>query len=169
MKRKVNAFQERLQREPAFPNGSPTGRTIMGTRKTSHPGVRLLSEIRADSHRGRRVSRALCHHRQHQRLKHLVSWALGFGTRVSTDLQQAYGQRGQQTQQADQTVNGRPLPFFNATATFEALMIVFHQPPMSIPLDPLGILVQASWWAPRSTKSIPAAPLHLSPALPRRA
>ncbi len=43
MKSKVNAFKERLQREPAFPNGSPARRTIMGTRKTSHPGVRIPS------------------------------------------------------------------------------------------------------------------------------
>ena len=91
----------------------------------------------ADGHSGRRLSRALSHHRKQQRLNHLVSRALWFGTRVSTDLQQAYGKRGQQTQQADQTVNGLPLPFFNATPTFEALMLVLTQPPMSIPLDPL--------------------------------
>jgi len=165
---KVNAFQERGLREPAFPNGAPERRDHHGSEPDSHPGARLLSEIRADGHRGRRLSRALGHHRQHQRLNHLLSRALGLGTRVSTDLHQAYSQRGQQTQQADQPVNGRPLPFFNAAPTFEALMIVLHQPAMSIPLDPLGILVQASWWVPRSPRSIPAAPRRKAPALPRR-
>ena len=51
-----------------------------------------------------------------------------------------------------QAINARPLPLFDATATFEAVMRVFHQTSMSIPLDPLGILVQASWWAPWVTK-----------------
>src|SRR6266699_4030291 len=98
----------------------------MGTSKTSHPGVRLPSEIRADGQSGRRVSRAPGHHRKPQRLNHLVSGALWLGTRVSTYLHQAYGKRGQQTQQADQPVNGMQLPFFNATPTFEAVMIVLN-------------------------------------------
>src|SRR5947209_9339521 len=105
-----------------------------GNEPDSHPGVPLPSEIRADGHRGRRLSRALGHHRQHQRLNHLLSRALGLGTRVSADLQQAYGKRGQQTQQADQTVNGLQLPFFNATPTLKALMIVLHQPAIALPV-----------------------------------
>ena len=38
---------------------------------------------------------------------------------------------------AYQAINARPLPFFDATATFEALMIVLHQPATPIPPDPL--------------------------------
>jgi len=96
----------------------------------------------ADGHRGRRVSRALGYHRKHQRLNHLVSWALWFGTRVATDLQQAYGQRGQQTQQAYQAVNTLQLSLFNATPTFETLVIVLGQPTMPIPVHPLPGLLE---------------------------
>ena len=35
-----------------------------------------------------------------------------------------------------QAINARPLPLFYATPTFEALMIVLHQPPVPIPVDP---------------------------------
>src|SRR6266487_4099493 len=136
MKRKVNAFQECLQREPTFPNGSPSRRTIMRTSQIATQ-ARDLHPEGTDSHRSRRLSRALGHYRQQQRLNHLVSRALGLGTRIFTDLHQAYGKWGQQPQQADQPVNGLQLPFFNAAPTFEALMIVLHQPSMSIPLDPL--------------------------------
>src|SRR3989454_2463989 len=123
MKSKVNAFKEGLQREPAFPNGSPSRRPIMGTSQIATQAGDFRPEG-ADGHRGRRLSRALGHHRQHQRLNHLVSRALWFGTRISTYLQQAYGKRGQQTQQAHQAINGLQLPLLNATATFEALVIV---------------------------------------------
>src|SRR5207248_10601443 len=105
VKSKVNAFQERLQREPAFPNGSPARRAIMGTCQVATQACDFRPEG-ADVHRGRRLSRTLGHHRQQQRLNHLVSRTLWFGTRIPTDLHQAYGKRGQQTQQTDQTVNG---------------------------------------------------------------
>src|SRR5262249_36747308 len=134
---KVDALKQRGLREPAFPDGSPPRRPIMGAWKTSHPGVPPPSEIRAHRHGGWRLTRALGQNRKPQRLNQRLRRTLGFETRVATDLQQAYGQRGQQAQQADQTVNGLQLPFFYATATCEALMIVLNQPPMSIPLDPL--------------------------------
>src|SRR5437667_12788036 len=76
MKSKVNAFKEGLQREPAFPNGSPSRRTIMGTSQIATQACDFRPEG-ADGHRGRRVSRALSHHRKHERLNHLVSRALG--------------------------------------------------------------------------------------------
>ncbi len=47
-------------------------------------------------HSGRRVARALGHHRQHQRLNGLVSWALWVFPRQRSYLQQAHGKRGQQ-------------------------------------------------------------------------
>jgi hypothetical protein len=109
----------------------------MGTWKTSHPGVRPPSEIRADGHGERRLTRALGHHRKQQRLNQRVRRALWLGTRKPTYLQQAHRKLRQQPQQTDQPSNTRPLSLFYATPTFEALMIVLHQPPMSIPLDPL--------------------------------
>src|SRR6266699_854458 len=109
------------------------GGTIMGTSQIATPACDFRPEG-ADGHRGRRVSRALGHHRQQQRLNHLVSRTLGFGTRVGTHLQQAHGKRRQQTQQAHQAVNGLHLPVLNATPTFEALMIVLGQPTIPIPV-----------------------------------
>jgi hypothetical protein len=50
----------------------------------------------AHRHAGRRLPPTVGHHRQHQRLNHLMSWALWFGTGVATNLQQAHGKRGQQ-------------------------------------------------------------------------
>src|SRR5712692_11790689 len=80
MKSKVNAFKKRLQREPAFPDRPPSRRTIMGTSQIATQACYLRPEG-ADGHRGRRVSRALGHHRQHQRLNYLVSRALWLRTR----------------------------------------------------------------------------------------
>src|SRR5438132_13889868 len=56
VKSKVSALKKRLQKEPAFPNGSPGGRSNMGAWKTSHPGGRPPSEIRAHRHGQRRVT-----------------------------------------------------------------------------------------------------------------
>src|SRR5947209_16602497 len=38
VKSQMSALNKRLQREPAFPDGSPARRAIMGAWKTSHPG-----------------------------------------------------------------------------------------------------------------------------------
>jgi len=51
----------------------------------------------AHRHAERRPARALGQHGQHQRLHHLVSRALWVFPSAGTHLQQAYGQRGQQT------------------------------------------------------------------------
>jgi hypothetical protein len=51
----------------------------------------------AQGHAERRPARALSQHCKHQRLNHLVSWAIWFFTSAGTNLQQAHGQRGQQT------------------------------------------------------------------------
>ena len=80
----------------------------------------------AHRHAERRPASALGQHGQHQRLNHLVSWALGVFPSAGTHLQQAHSQRGQQTQQAHQTVNGLQLPLLNATPAFKALMIVLN-------------------------------------------
>src|SRR5713226_5527978 len=39
VKSKMSTLKKRLQRELAFPDGSPSRRPIMGAWKTSHPGV----------------------------------------------------------------------------------------------------------------------------------
>ena len=97
VKSKLSALKKRLQREPAFPDGSPERRDHHGSVPDSHPGVPLLSEIRAHRHGQRRLTAALGQHSQHQRLNHLVSGALWVFTSAGTHLQQAHGQRGQQT------------------------------------------------------------------------
>src|SRR5437870_12194177 len=76
MKSKVNAFKKRLQREPALPDGSPSRRAIMGTCQIATQACDLRPES-AHRHGSRRVTRALGQDRQHQRLNHLVSRALG--------------------------------------------------------------------------------------------
>src|SRR6266568_707769 len=141
MKSKVNAFKEGLQREPAFPNGSPSRRTIMGTSQIATQACHFRPEG-TQSHSSRQVTRALGQDRQHQRINDLVSRALGCLPSAGTHLQQAHSKRGQQTHQTDQAVNALQLPFFDATPTFETLVIVLDQPPMSIPLHTLPGLVK---------------------------
>src|SRR6266496_1938347 len=136
VKNKMSALKKGLQREPAFPDGSPARRTIMGACQIAPQACHLYPEG-AHRHAERRPARALGQHGQHQRLHHLVSRALWVFPSAGTHLQQAYGQRGQQTQQAYQAINRLQLPLLNATPTFKALMIVLNQPPLSIPLDPL--------------------------------
>src|SRR5215469_6454961 len=108
-----------------------------GSVPDSHPGVPLPSEIRAHRHGGRRLPTALGQDGKHQRLNDLVSRTLWIFTLQRTDLQQAYSQRRQQAQQAHQAVNRLQLPVLNATATFQALLIVLRQPAVPIPVHPL--------------------------------
>jgi len=93
----MSTLKKGMQREPAFPDGSPERRGHHGSVPDSHPGVLLPSEIRADRHGSRRRATTLSQDRKHERLNHLVSWALGKNQSAGTHLQQAHGQRGQQT------------------------------------------------------------------------
>ncbi len=88
-------------------------------------------------HGRRRPATALGQHRQHHRINDLGSRTLWVFPRQRTHLQQAHGQRRQQTQQAHQAINALQLPFFNATAAFKALVIVLDQPAMPIPVHTL--------------------------------
>jgi hypothetical protein len=89
VKSKLSALTKGLQREPAFPDGSPERRDHHGSVPGSHPGVPLLSEIRAHCHGQRRPAAALGQHGQHQRLNHLSSGALWVFTSVGTHLRTA--------------------------------------------------------------------------------
>src|SRR5712692_9229611 len=120
VKSKMNALKKRLQREPAFPDGSPARRTIMGACQIAAQACDLRPK-RTHRHGSRRMTRALGQHGQHQRINHRIRRTLWVFTSGRTYLQQAHGKRRQQTQQTDQAVNRSQLPFFNATAAFEAL------------------------------------------------
>jgi hypothetical protein len=97
MKSKVNAFKERLQREPAFPNGSPERRDHHGSVEDEPPRRATSVQKEPMVIVAGDWEDALGHHGKHRRVDHLVSRTLRFGTRVSTQLQQAHGKRGQQT------------------------------------------------------------------------
>src|SRR5260370_16875932 len=87
MKSKVNAFKERLQREPAFPNGSPSRRTIMGTSQIATQACDFYPEV-ADGHSGRRLSRARGHPRPHHSPNPLPTRAPGSGPPAPPDPHQ---------------------------------------------------------------------------------
>src|SRR5713101_2231959 len=72
---KMSALKKGLQREPAFPDGSPTGRTIMAACQIATQACDLRPEG-THRHGGRRVSRTLGQDGKHQRLNDLVSRAL---------------------------------------------------------------------------------------------
>ncbi len=93
----MSALKQRLQREPAFPDGSPERRDHHGSVPDSHPGVRLPSEIRAHRHARRRPATTLSQDGKHQRLNDLMSRALWIFTRQRPYLHHAHGQRRQQT------------------------------------------------------------------------
>src|SRR6266516_4446272 len=141
VKNKMSALEKRLQREPAFPDGSPSWRTIMGARQIAPQACHFRPEG-AHRHGQRRPASALGQHGQHHRLNYLVSRALWVFPSAGTHLQQAHGQRGQQTQQAYQAINGLQWPLLNATPTFKALMIVLDQPLMPIPVHSLPRLFE---------------------------
>src|SRR6266566_2671912 len=136
VKSKVTALQKALQREPAFPDGAPARRTIMGTCQIATKACDLRPEG-AHRHGGRRLTTALGQDGKHQRLNDLVSRTLWIFTGHRTYLQQAYSRRRQQALQAHQAVNRRPLPVLNATPAFQALMIVLRQKASPIPVHPL--------------------------------
>ena len=96
VKSQMSALNKRLQREPAFPDGSPARRAIMGACQIATQAGYLRPEG-AHRHACRRAATQLRQDGQHQRLNHLLSWALGVLPSHRTHLQQAHGQRGQQT------------------------------------------------------------------------
>src|SRR5947209_5545997 len=141
VKSKMSALKKRLQAEPAFPDGSPSRRTIMAASQIATQARHLRPEG-AQGHGGRLAARALGQHRKRQRLNHLVSRAFWFFTSIGTQLQQSYSKRRQQTQQADQAINALQLPFLDATPAFETLVIVLDQPALAIPVHALPRLFE---------------------------
>src|SRR5690349_17480828 len=121
VKSQVNALKKRLQREPPFPDGPPSGGTVMGACQIATQTSHLCPES-AHCHGSRRLARTLGQDGKHQRINHLTSRALRILTGSSTQLQQAYGKRRQQTQQAYQAINTLQLSLLNATPAFEALV-----------------------------------------------
>src|SRR5437764_1044629 len=71
VKSKMSALKQGLQQEPAFPDGSPASRTIMGPCQIATQAC----DVRPDGayrHGRRRLTGALDQHRQHQRLNHRI-------------------------------------------------------------------------------------------------
>ena len=105
VKSQMSALNKRLQREPAFPDGSPARRAIMGACQIATQAGYLRPEG-AHRHARRRAATQLRQDGQHQRLNHLLRWVLGVLPSHRTHLQQAHSQRGQQTRAS---ASGRPL------------------------------------------------------------
>src|SRR5258708_3647558 len=141
VKSKMSALKQRLQGEPTFPDGSPARRTIMGACQIATQACDFRPEG-AQCHAGGRLTATLGQDRKHQRINDLRSRALWCFTSVVTHLQQAHGQRRQQTQQAHQTVNARPLSVLNATAAFQTLVLVLHTPATTVPVHTLPCLCE---------------------------
>jgi hypothetical protein len=114
VKSKMSALKQRGLREPAFPDGSPARRTIMGACQIATQACDFRPEG-AQCHAGGQLTAALGQDRKHQRLDDRIRRALWYFTSVGTHLQQAHSKWGQQTQQADQALNARPLSLFDAT------------------------------------------------------
>jgi hypothetical protein len=96
VKSKMSALKQGLQREPAFPDGSPARRTIMAACQIATQACDLRPEG-PHRHGRRRVTSALGQHCQHHRINDRRRRTLWFGTRAGTSLQQAHGKRRQQT------------------------------------------------------------------------
>src|SRR6266705_1819175 len=88
VKSKVNALKKRLQKEPAFPDGSPARRTIMGACQIATQACHFRPK-RTHRHGSRRVTRTLGQHRQHQRINHRIRRTLWFFTSGRTNLRTA--------------------------------------------------------------------------------
>src|SRR5262249_11384789 len=117
------------------------GRTVMGARQIATQTSDLCPES-AHGHGGRRLARTLSQDGKRQRINHLTSRALWILTGSGPQLQQAYGKRRQQAQQAYQAVNALQLSLLDATPAFEALVIVLDRPPMPIPVYTLPGLLE---------------------------
>src|SRR5713226_4554602 len=83
MKSKMSALKKRLQREPAFPHGSPARRAITTACQIATQACHFRPEG-AHRHGQRRLTGALGQHGQHQRLNHLRSAALWVFTSAGT-------------------------------------------------------------------------------------
>src|SRR5579885_983971 len=128
----MNAFEQGLHPQPANPQGFPAWRTIMTTSQIpSHAGYGLPEGC----HRHARSRYACLGSDDCQQIgRHdLTRRAIRLLAREIAQLQQAYSDRREQTQQPDQAVRCVHQPPLNAAARFEALAVVFHDPATFIP------------------------------------
>ena len=80
--------------------------------------------------------------RKHQRLNHFVSRTLFSSRAEPRTCNKRTASGDSKPEPPDQAVNRLQLPFFHATATFEALVIILDQPPMPIPVHTLPCLFE---------------------------
>src|SRR5215472_16884238 len=121
----MNALQQRLNVKPAFPQGFPTRRTItLSCQIAAHLGHSLPEGF--CGHQSRSLTGLCGHNGEHIGFEDLLSVPLRVATRKVLQLQQAYSERRQQAQQADQTIGALDLASFETASGFETLVIVFH-------------------------------------------
>ncbi len=121
----MSALNQRLQKEPTLPDGSPSRRAITTACQIAAQSGHFCPEG-AQGHSCGRAARALSQYSQRQRVNHLIRRTLRILASVLTYLHQAHGKRRQQTKQTDQALNTLPLPFLDATPAFETLVIVLN-------------------------------------------
>ena len=134
----MNALQQRLDMEPALPQGFPARRPIAPTSQIPTQVSDRLPEIARrhpvggltclGSHKGEQIC-----------LDHLVRGSLRLDgpDRAGTQTDR---QGRQQSQQADEPVCGLDLAGFDPAPGFETLVIVLNNPAVFIPSDPFPCL-----------------------------
>src|SRR6266550_4828670 len=136
LRSEVNAFNQSLNIEPAFPQGFPARRSIASPSLIASiasdlvPG--LLGRQLGHRHMGQRGN--YLHHvrRQDQR-----GGSLRLLPSRGSQLQKSHGSRSQESEQAAQAFIVLQMPLLHPTAGFESLMVVLDSPATSIPVHPL--------------------------------
>ena len=141
MKSQMNALQQGLDTKPAFPQGFPAWRAIAWAGQIASQLSDSRPEDSGGHQRGSLIG--LCsYHCKELGIEHLTSATLRLSTCQVAQLQQTDGQRRQQAQQADQTIDTLHLALFETASGFQTLVIVFYNPAMLIPSHPLPSLFE---------------------------
>ena len=131
----MDALQKHLQVKPAFPEGFPARRAIaLAGQVASH--ARDLDPEVAHRQSGRRLTGARRHKSHQVWVDHFLCTTLWGRTREITQLQQPHSKGREYPQQADQALCALQLTLLDATARFQALVILLDHPARPIPVRP---------------------------------
>src|SRR5436305_8880424 len=141
----MDTLQKSVNMKPALPMSLPARRTV--------PFAPRVAALACDSIPAL-LRRKFCHchlgqigHQLYDLVWHrLTGGRLWRQTSDCTQLQEADSYRSKQAQETPQSLIGLQLSLFNAASCFKALMIVFHDPTSSIPINSLPSLLDSLHW-----------------------
>ena len=137
----MKALKQGLNPEPSRPQGFPAWRAIAAASEIATQTGNLSPED-LGRHVGRIKARLGGNHGEQVSFDHLTGWPIWTAPGDISQLQQANGDGRKQPQQTEEPFHRLELALLKATPGFEALMIVFDDPAMTVPVGSLPRLLK---------------------------